>query len=219
MSAQPRAGLPPIPARMQRLPLDARGYPIPWFVETLEDGSRDFRIASGEKAERARRDGNCWVCGEICGRLRTFVVGPMCAVNRTTSEPACHLECAQFSVTACPFLTLPKAKRNEHALPDGIKPSLGPTDGVIARNPGVSCLWTTGQFWIWRAGDGMLYRLGEPNTVSWWAEKRQATREECLASIDSGMPILREKAALEGQRALDGLAVAYQRMLAYLPPG
>lgn len=212
-----RKGLPPVPPRMATLPIDSRGYPIPWFVATLSDGSRDFRVADGAKADKARRFGNCWVCGDVVGRIHTFVIGPMCAVNRTTSEPGCHRECAEFSVMACPFLTLPRAKRNEAGLPEGSRKSLGPEEFAIPRNPGVSCLWTTNGFRLWRLPDGVLYRLGDPVSVTWWAEKRPATREEVLHSIDTGMPLLEKYAAQESPRALQALRAAYGRMLAYLP--
>jgi hypothetical protein len=217
MTTELRKGLPPVPQRMSHLPLDSRGYPIPFFVATLEDGTRDFRIADGYKAVRARQLKLCWVCGEQVGRSHTFVIGPMCAVNRTTSEPGCHLECAEFSVTACPFLTLPRAKRNESGLPEGLPKSLGPEEFAIPRNPGVSCLWTTREWTIFRPPGGVLYRLGEPESVTWWTEKRPATRAEILYSIDTGMPFLRTVADQEGGEAPAALKAAYDRMLKYLP--
>lgn len=219
----PRAGLPPLPRRMSHLPLDERGYPIPWFVAVQPDGSRDFRVADGLKANRAREYRHCWVCGEKVGRVATFVIGPMCAVNRTTSEPGCHLECAEFSVTACPFLTLPKAKRNERGLDPSLPKSLGPEEFAIPRNPGVSCLWSTGDWKLWRLNqmlpgrDSWLYLLGEPTAISWWAEKRHATRAEILHSIDTGMPFLQKEADAEGGGAPAALKEAYDKMLAYLP--
>src|ERR1043165_6865260 len=144
MSAQLREGLPPLPARMKKLPIDHRGYVVPWFVARPPAGELfDFRLADPDRAAQAMRFGNCWVCGEVVGRHKTFVIGPMCAVNRTTSEPPCHIECARFSAIACPFLTLPKAKRNDKGLPEGVRASLGPPEAAIPRNPGVSCLWTT----------------------------------------------------------------------------
>jgi hypothetical protein len=214
---QLREGLPSLPARMAHLPIDARGYPIPWFVETLPDGTRDFRIASAEKAYRAIRFGNCWVCGEPCGRTRTFLIGPMCAVNRTTSEPGCHYECAEFSAIACPFLTLPKAKRNTSGLPEDTRDTMGPSGSAIPRNPGVSCLWTAAKYSVYRIQDGMLHHLGDPERVDWFANKRRATREEILESIDSGMSILQKMATEESAEAEQALANYYQRMLRYLP--
>lgn len=213
-----REGLPPLPERMRHLPIDERGYPVPWFVAWV-DGKPEFRVADNQKWTQCVRYSRCWVCGEVVGKFKTFVIGPMCAVNRTTSEPACHLDCAIFSATACPFLTLPKAKRNERNLPEG---NSEPGGISIRRNPGVTCLWTTLGYRVFETGTGPLFRLGDPTSVEWYAEKRQATRAEILASIDSGMPLLREQCDKEdtpelcrqSHALLDGY---YARMLPLLP--
>ncbi len=59
--------------------------------------------------------------------------------------------------------------------------------------------------------------MGEPEAVTWWAEKRPATRAEVLHSIDTGMPFLQREADKEGGGAPAALAAAYQRALGYLP--
>jgi hypothetical protein len=197
----PRKDLPPIPPRMQSLPVDGRGYPVPWFVEWI-NGLPDFRVMDRRKWGLAIRFGHCWLCGEPVGRQKTFVIGPMCAVNRTTSEPACHEDCAIFAATACPFLTLPKAKRRDANLPDH-----GPQPGfALERNPGATCLWTTTTFKLFNpganeaaraqgAGAGQLINLGDPTSpVRWYAEGRAATRAEVWFSIQTGLPALREVA-------------------------
>lgn len=211
-----RQGLPEVPSRMRKLPVDARGYPIPWFVATLDDGSRDFRVADGRKGELARAFGYCWVCGEIVGKFKTFVIGPMCAVNRVTAEPACHEECAIFSALACPFLTLPKARRNDANMPEG---HANPGGEMITRNPGVSCLWTTLSYRVIDAGNGLLYRLSEPTKAAFYTQKRLATRAEVLESIDSGYPILNQIAEREGPGAVAQLRRQYEEMLTLLPAG
>lgn len=211
---QYRKGLPPVPPRMRHLSVDERLYPIPWFVAYPDGEHPDFRVADSEKMAKAMRFGNCWVCGEQTGVLRTFVIGPMCVVNRTTAEPPCHLECARYSAIACPFLTLPKAKRNEANFPIGV---VAPAGEMIKRNPGVTCLWTATEFALVRVENGLLYRLQEPHSVEWYALGLPATRDEILSSIDSGMPILREMATEQGERALEQLERQYQRMLPLLP--
>jgi hypothetical protein len=209
-----RPGLPPVPSRMKRLPVDHRGYPVPWFVART-GAEWDFRVADGRKAVLARKFGFCWVCGEKVGQYKTFVIGPMCAVNRTTAEPPCHAECAEFSALACPFLTLPQAKRNEKNLPEK---SRAPAGQMIKRNPGVTCLWTTLSYHLLVLEDGgVLYRLSAPTRVEWYAEKQPATREQVLTAIDSGMPLLRAEAERDGPRAVDDLLAAYQRAAELLP--
>jgi hypothetical protein len=211
-----RPDLPPLPARMQRLAIDSRGYPVPYFVKWI-DGKPEFRVADNEKWVRCVQQARCWVCGDVVGKYKTFVIGPMCAVNRTTSEPPCHLDCAVFSAIACPFLTLPKAKRNMANLPE-----IAPATGIaLERNPGVSCLWTTLSYRVINAGNGPLLRLGDPTSVSWYCEKRAATRQEILASVDSGMPFLRRVAQLDEDQGRHGslklLDQFYARMLTLLP--
>lgn len=210
-----RDGLPPLPARMQSLPIDARGYPVPWFVAWI-DGQPDFRVADAQKLDRALRGSCCWVCGEPVGKFKTFVIGPMCAVNRTTSEPPCHKDCAVFSATACPFLRLPRAQRRDANIPDGV---VDPAGIAIPRNAGVTLLWTTLSFRRMKVDNGALFRIGEATETHWYTQARKATRAEALESIDSGMPILRQYADLDGGGAAAQLQKQYNEMLTLLPRG
>src|SRR5215467_11444831 len=98
----------PVPLRIQRLTRDARGFPVPWFVQFFNGdqpceygyGTPDFRVADMRKLSKAIGQKRCWVCGEPMGNHRVFVIGPMCVINKVTSEPACHRECAEWSVQA-----------------------------------------------------------------------------------------------------------------------
>lgn len=215
---QLRRDLPPIPPRMQVLPIEDRGYPVPWFVEWI-DGKPDFRVMDRRKWGLAIRFGYCWLCGEPCGVLRTFVIGPMCGINRTTSEPACHLDCARFAAIACPFMTLPKAQYRKAAMPTGYVDAAGfPSD----RNPGATCLWTTREFNVFRVpsdtgNTGKLIRIGEPRSVEWFAEGRHATRAEVLHSIEGGLPDLAKLAAAQGPDAVEALKQHILAFQKYLP--
>src|SRR5258708_35612370 len=135
----------PLPSRMLSLPIDDRGYVVPWFVDWI-DGKPEFRAMDGKKFVRAIKEKLCWVCGERLGRYMTFVAGPMCGINRTSSEPPSHLECAQWSARNCPFLNNPQAIRREDEDVNPLSKSVG---GIaIQRNPGVSMLWTTNTYTI-----------------------------------------------------------------------
>lgn len=198
------------PARILQLPRDPRGYPIPWFVETLEEGRRDFRIMSSRNLVRAVNENRCWVCGGRNHPLLTFTIGPMCAINLTSAEPPSHPECARWSARACPFLTQPRMKRNERGLPEERKVA----GLMIARNPGVTLLWTTRRFKPWSPGRGeVLFEIGKPVRLEWFAEGRAATRAEVLTSISTGLPALLEAAALDGP---EGLAELERRRVATL---
>jgi hypothetical protein len=215
MTIPRRPELTPLPPRLLALPVDKRGYPVPWFVEWI-NGEPEFRAMDVDKWKFAIARGVCWVCGTPLGAHRVFVIGPMCAVNRTTSEPPCHLECAEWSARNCPFLARPQMVRRED---EAINRELALTNAAgtaITRNPGVALLWNTrrGHYRLYRAGGGgtgHLFELDAPDSVLWFCEGRPATRAEVLHSIDTGLPLLRTIAEQEGPDALAALERFYTR--------
>lgn len=183
-----RPELEPLPARMKSLPVDERGYVVPWFVDWIE-GKPEFRAMDPQKWIQAVKFKKCWVCGERLGRWMTFVAGPMCGINRTSSEPPCHLECSQWSARNCPFLNNSNAIRRADEDFNNDSPSVGGFS--IQRNPGVTMLWTCQDYSVFDDGKGgRLIQMGEPSAVEWYAEGKTATREQVMASIDSGIPAL-----------------------------
>lgn len=184
----------PIPPRIARLPIDARGYPVPWFVAWIE-GAPEFRAMDVDKWTRAVRERRCWMCGDTLGRYLSFVIGPMCGVNRTTSEPPCHLECAEWSARNCPFLSRPQARRREDDVVNASCAANAP-GFAITRNPGVTLIWTCRRYRVFKspaggsANGGRLIELSDPEHVRWYACGRPATREEVEASVESGLPAL-----------------------------
>src|SRR3954470_19594274 len=121
------------PSRILRLPRH-RGYPVPWFVAWI-DGQPDFRIIDSPKLERAIKQQLCWICGGPMLGRRAYLVGPMCAVNRTSAEPPSHVPCAVSAAQACPFLARPHARRRDVAEDIG---TVKPAGEMIRRNPGVA---------------------------------------------------------------------------------
>lgn len=187
-----KPGLETPPPRIARLPV-ARGYPVPWFVAWV-DGQPEFRAMDPEKLVRAVREKLCWVCGDKLGVHMTFVLGPMCGINRTSAEPPCHLECARYSAKNCPFLSKPHMVRREDEVTE-----LGSHAGVmLKRNPGVTLLWTTRGYRTYRDGNrGYLFQVGDPEGVEWWAEGKPAVRAQVVASVESGLPLIEEIARQE----------------------
>jgi hypothetical protein len=211
-----REGLPDVPARMQRLRLDARGYPIPWFVKWFAD-KPDFRVIDGEKFRQAVRFSQCWICGEPLGSLKTFVVGPSAAINRITSEPANHYECARFAARACPFLILPRARRREN-YPEDTK---APPGAHNTGNPGTCALWTSKSVKIIPATDGArLFELQEPinGYLEWFANGRHAVRAEVESALQwaLGLTWARFRKMADIHECVD-LENAYAKALTYLP--
>lgn len=181
--------VPPIPRRMARLPLDSAGRPVPRFA-TWVDGKPDFRVVQPEWVGRAARLRLCWVCGEPLGAHLAFVIGPMCLINRISSEPPSHRECAEWSAQACPFLINPNKDRRVGNLP----PEHSPPAGVfVERNPGVTIVYVTRSWSVVQAPEGgQLIRMGEPTGLTCWKEGRTATRAEVEESIESGLPTLEQ---------------------------
>jgi len=190
--------LPPLPDRFKKLPLDARGYPIPKFVHTI-DGKPDFRVVRPGWIARCYNGRLCWLCGEKLGLMLAFVIGPMCVINRTTSEPPSHLDCAEYATRACPFMLFPNRKRDPHGLPEN---KIEPAGIHLDRNPGCFCIYVTQNYSPIGAPGGTLFRLGHPDSVAWRCQGRDATREEVEASIAGGYPHLRKLAEQDGPDAI-----------------
>lgn len=205
-------GIQPMPSRIARLPVSETGYPVPWFVAWI-DGQADFRIIGRDKIATAVKRKLCWVCGEPLGRNFAMTLGPMCAINRTISEPPSHRECAIYSARACPFLSNPRMRRNEVAMEGYVKAA----GNGIARNPGATCIWVTRGYRPFRAPGGVLFTFDDPIEVHWFAEGREASRPEVEASIVSGLPLLEQDAAAEGPAAIAALRRMTSEAMRYLP--
>jgi hypothetical protein len=202
------------PTRIARLPLDRHGRPIPWFVHREEDGTPDFRVIRRGGLADAVRFELCWVCGQPRGRWAAFVIGPMCAINRVSAEPPSHRECAIFSARACPFLTTPGMRRRERGLPEDHADAAG---NAIKRNPGVALVWSSRSWSVFRAPGGVLFDVGDPTEALWYCQSRAASRNEVLASIDSGLPLLLTEANKEGEEAVKELVRQHDRALQLVP--
>jgi hypothetical protein len=198
-----------LPERMKALPFDPVHGPVPWFVEWL-DGKPEFRLMNPDKLVMALRQKLCWVCGGQLGIHKSFVAGPMCGINRTSSEPPSHYDCALWSALNCPFLSNPRQVRREDELVNNAKLAHKSPGFVLARNPGVAMLWNTRHYEIFKPfNHGYLIQMGEPESVEWYANGRKATREEVEHSIDTGLPSLELVASKE-----EGGLAALERAIA-----
>lgn len=207
----------PMPRGVAALPMDRRGFPVPWFVAWI-DGEADFRVVGPGKLVAAVKEERCWLCGDKLGRVKASVIGPMCAINRVTSEPPCHPLCAHYAVQTCPFLVNPRARRNAKDMPEeGIPPA-----GLhIEGNPGLTVIWLSlapsKPFRPPAGFDGVLFDLGRPKSVEWWMRGRWATRAECVEAIERGLPNLMRVAEEEGVQAVAELRNAAARAQRWLP--
>lgn len=219
------AHLADMPDRIFRLPISPTGYPVPWFVSWYKDGQPcptgegepDFRVADQAKMGKAIAHRFCFTCGGPLGVFKAFPIGPMCCVTRSISEPPSHRECAVWSARVCPFLSKPRMVRNEKDLPGGTVAAAGLG---LKRNPGAVAVWITKTYKPFRAlhgNSGILFKIGKPVEVLWFAEGREATRAEVMASIDSGFPELEKSARAEGPGAMTALRQMRDEALALVP--
>jgi hypothetical protein len=178
----------------------------------------DDRVVDGRKFDKAVKERRCWLCGGKLGRIKASVIGPMCAVNRITSEPPCHPQCAKYAVQTCPFLSQPRARRNEKNLPEERREAAGI---ALDRNPGVSVIWESlvdsKPFRPMYGAQGTLFDLGPAYRVTWWRQGVPATRYEAMQSLKEGLPKLREVAVAEGEESVAALGEAMLRCLKLLP--
>lgn len=216
-----RPGLPPMIPRIENLPVDERGYPVPYFVQWLDEngaptprgvGRPDHRIADSTAFMDCVINGKCWICGQPMGRIGVFVIGPMCALNKNTAEPPSHQDCARWAVKGCPFLSNPDSVRRENKIPEGVN---DPAGIMIRRNPGVMALWASRTWEPYAAPGGFLIHTGEPISVEWWCRGQLATREQVIEAIDSGYPILEQQCQDDGEKK--ELAAQRAAVEKYLP--
>lgn len=199
-----RDDLPPLTDRIARLPIDERGYPVPAFVQWLVRdkegplpcapglGTPDFRVVDPVHLKACVFGDLCWVCGEKLGVHRAYVVGPMCVINRNSAEPPSHVDCAEWSVKGCPFLSKPQMKRREDEM---TKAAIKNVAGhMLTHNPGITAIWQVNEKTKpWHAGKGgMLFDIGNPEKVTWWKEGRTATVDEVVDAINKGLEKLLE---------------------------
>jgi hypothetical protein len=203
----------PMPRSVAALPRDRHGYPIPWFVAELDDGTRDFRIADADKNRDAKRLRLCWICGQHLGGYLAFAVGPMCTVNRVSAEPPAHRDCAIFAARCCPFLAVPAMRRRTANTPDGV---VEPPGFSIKRNPGAVAVWITRKYTVDRSG---LCFMGDPTEVLWYHQGRPATADEVRAAFATGLPLLEATCAEDRDPAASRRALArdYYQALQWVP--
>lgn len=205
-----------MPDRIARLPRDSRGFPVPKFVHWMDDGTPDFRVIEPGWIADCHNHRRCWLCGGQLGRHLVFCIGPMCAVNRVNSEPPGHYDCMRFAARNCPFLTKPRMRRNEKDLPEHHVKAAGTP---LGRNPGCCCLWITDSYKPFKphhGNEGVLFRLGNPSRLEFFAEGRPATRAEVMASVNSGLPSLEDVAKFDGPDGLKELTRSVERFFKLL---
>ncbi len=107
----------PVPAEMQALPRDGRGYPIPAVVYRDETGRAHFTVNDDRLVDQALREDRCPTCWGKLTRGRWFVGGPLSALHEdgVFADPPMHRACATYALTVCPYLAAPRYARSAEA--------------------------------------------------------------------------------------------------------
>ncbi len=173
-----RKGLPDRPASIAALPVDERGYPVPYFVKYI-DGVPDFRVVDHPKIVRATNERKCFICGSALNQTFHFAMGPRSAIFKQTNHGPSHKDCIEYSLETCPFILYPNAQRRRAALPDiplsydtATQPARPPIY-VIAHVPSqdvhivnnvtsLVCSWTTVDYQFWRDDRWITSDVAEP---------------------------------------------------------
>jgi hypothetical protein len=169
-----------IPKRMAHLPVDRRGYAIPWGVYVDSSGRAQFTINDDVKREFALTGDLCPICGQKLSRGRWFVGGPMSAFHRHGAyfDPPMHDECAHYSLQTCPYLAAPRyAHRIDDALLSGgtALPLLLVDPTMIPERPEVFvAVFATGQ----RRTKLHVIPRRPYSRVEYWRHGKQITEEE-----------------------------------------
>jgi len=141
----------PVPTRLQKRPLDERGFLITYVTTIGTDGKPDFRIIDHFKVIECIEERICGLCGESIGPLVSLIGGEECVVRRQFSDPPMHPECARYASQVCPFLTNQNAKyHNRDNPPAGIEVFSLPH--ISSQRPKRMAIYTT------RAYDIMRFR-------------------------------------------------------------
>jgi hypothetical protein len=199
--------LPAPPRGIARLPVDHRGYPIPWFVAYL-DGRPDFRVIDPANLASALKHQRCWICGGSLSTWKTFVLGPRCVLQAISGEPPNHDECAAYAARVCPFLALPHSMRREANLPEAITVNTM----MVKENPGITALWRARRYRVGRNADGslLLHIAGNPESLVWYTEGRPATLAESRSALELARADLAARGLFEPRVLAENLERAMQ---------
>lgn len=202
-----------MPPRVARLPVDARGFPVPWFV-SWRGGTPLFPVVDAAKLGVAWTAERCWICGEGLGAWRGWIVGPMSALEGATPEPPSHCECAAFAMTACPHLASADARFSEDAAG---APGHVAQANVSRLRTDATAIWVTrgrGASAV-RANGGVLFRLEPPARLEWWSRRRPASGQAVREAIAAALPTLRRTA--EAERRTAALDARLRWLQAWMP--
>jgi hypothetical protein len=106
----------PIPPKMQSLPKDQRGYPVPYTVLRVPTGfpapaDTDYKFAvnAGERNMDCALHKLCTICGGGLQDDTWLIGGPLSAFHPDGifADLPVHRECGLYALKVCPYLAIP----------------------------------------------------------------------------------------------------------------
>lgn len=92
-----------VPERIARLRHYGR-FPVPITVPWDARDVPDFTAVDVANYRRVVLHKLCGICGEPLDYYMAFIGGPRSMTSRCFSDPAMHVECAEYAVRTCPYL-------------------------------------------------------------------------------------------------------------------
>src|SRR4051812_10254945 len=99
----------PIPAEMQELTKDNRGYTIPFIVLRDDHNKPHFQINDTKKIMDCLLGRRCAICGKELKDDIWLTSGPLSAFhpNGAYIDTPVHHACGQYAMQVCPYLAAP----------------------------------------------------------------------------------------------------------------
>lgn len=162
------------PGRIKRLPRYGM-MPIPYFAFIKDDGVPDLRVLHPEHYRTALEQQLCGICGERLGRWLHFIGGLSIIERPVFSDLPMHRDCAEFALTACPFLTGALTDYSNRAYPEQtVMAKTRPTE----IHPRINVLYQTGKFTI-TATQGMQVLIADkPSSLRYFQAGQEIKRTE-----------------------------------------
>lgn len=108
----------PIPAKMQDMEKDVRGYPIPYII-LRHEGKPYFIVNDEHKVFECIVKMKCAICGKPLEDDVWLVGGILSALhpNGAYKDTPIHHECGQYALKVCPYLAMGREYVHESVAP------------------------------------------------------------------------------------------------------
>ena len=184
----------PLPRTMRGRPRWG-GFHVPYFVAWYRDKRHvderepgavpSFPTIDKDREALCRRRSYCWICGKKLGAFKAFVVGPLAALQRISSEPPSHRECAVYAVQVCPFMVGGHDMRE-----DPIHEGQDVIEEMSPKNEQLNVIWICRDYTLTPLDPsrGMfIYQMGDPVGVLVYHRGQPATLAQTMERVRSAI--------------------------------